>query len=328
MARPFITIIGLGSTGSSLALALRKEPGDFDLVGHEKSSVAEGEARRLNVVTRTEWNLHRSVEGSSLVVLAIPLPEIEETLRQIAEDLAPESLLLVLNSLMHPVVQMAERTIPGHRRLVVGHAIEDLRPASAPNSERYTGNTFCLATTAQTEPAAIELASDFVERVGAKPHFLDAAEHDGIMALVDQAPQVLGAALLALSLGSNGWRESRQLAGGRFANSTAIGDNAGQIFRALRENRANLALRLAQLQDELARWQSLLDADDPLDEEDHPLLAALESITEGRAQWEAEALSHSFEAGPGESGNDAGAGMFRQLFLGGLGRRKQSPSGR
>lgn len=328
MARPFITIIGLGSTGSSLGLALRKQPGDFDVVGHEKSASAEGDARRLNVVTRTEWNLHRSVEGSSLVVLAIPLPEVEETLRQIAEDLAPESLLLVLNSLMQPVTRIAEQTLPQHRRLIVGHAIGDLRPAAAPSAERFTGNTFCLAATAQSDPAAIELATDFVERIGAKPHFLDAAEHDGIMALVDQTPQVMAAALLALSTGSSGWRESRQLAGTRFADSTALGENAAQLFHTLRANRDNVARRLAQLQDELARWQSLLEADEPTADEDHPLLVALEQVVQERSLWEAEALTHTFEPGPGEADGDANAGMFRQLFLGGLGRRKQSPSGR
>ena len=52
MAKPFITIIGLGATGSAVGLALRKAPGEFEVVGHDKSQAAETEARRHWAVER------------------------------------------------------------------------------------------------------------------------------------------------------------------------------------------------------------------------------------------------------------------------------------
>lgn len=327
MARPFLTIIGLGFTGTSVGLALRKEPGEFDIVGHDKSGSAEAEARRLNAVTRVEWNLHRAMDGASLVVLAVPLPAIEEVLTQIAEDLAPDALVLVLNSLMQPVTAMAEKALPTHARVVVGHAIARPGSGSTAHADVFADSTFCLAEVRQTEPAALQLASDFIERVGAKPHFMDAAEHDGIMALVDQLPLLMGASLLSLSLGSAGWRESRQLAGTRFAGATAVGENAAQAFRLLTDNRINLARRLAHLQIELARWQELLQAEE-VPGETHPLLGALEEVVAERTQWEGQALANSFENVPGSSSSDAGGGMFRQMLFGNLGRRKGQSPGR
>ncbi len=324
---PFITIIGLGNTGTSLGLALRREPGSFEVVGHDRAQNAESEARRLGAVHRTEWNLHRAVEGASLVLLALPLPAIEETLPLIAEDLAPEALLLIVNPLMQPVVEGAARALPGHARTVAGHPIAGLQRYDAqPSAEQYAGTTFCLAATPQTDPAAMELASDFVERIGAKPHFVDPAEHDGIMALVELMPQVMGAALIGLSTRASGWREVRQLAGRRFAQSSETGQNAEQVVRALLANRENVLQRLAQYQAELGRWQGLLEAE-PEEGQPHPLLAAVQEAIAERAAWEGQAAKGEWESAPTSAANEASGGLFRQLFLGNLGRRKPPAGG-
>jgi prephenate dehydrogenase len=337
MAKPFITIIGLGNTGTTVGLALQRTPGDFDIVGHDKGSDAEQNARRLNAVTRTEWNLHRACEGASLVVLALPLTEIGETLRLIGEDLAPNTLVLVLSSLFAPAERAAAEALPRHDRVVVGYPVTLGGSAApgTPGADALVGRTFALAAGPQTNPAALELASDFVERVGAKPHFMDPVEHDGILAGVEQLPQVLGALLMSVSAAAPGWREAQRLAGRRFAAATDVGGNAEQLFAALMDNRENVARRLADFQRELARWRALLDAQAGADaasaagDGPHPLLAALQGAVDARASWEAAAQSDDWEKQPGASNPvESGGSMFRQLFVGNLGRKPSKPDPR
>lgn len=339
MAKPFITIIGLGNTGTTVGLALQRQPGDFDIVGHDKSGGAEANARKLSAVTRTEWNLHRACEGASMVVLALPLTEIGETLRLIEEDLAPNTLVLVLSSLFAPAARAAAEALPRHDRVVVGYPVTRAGAAAAetPGSDALAGKPFALAAGPQTNPAALELASDFIERVGAKPHFMDPVEHDGILAGVEQLPQLLGALLMSVSAAAPGWREAQQLAGRRFAAATDVGGNAGQIFTALMDNRENVTRRLADFQRELERWRALLDGDAEAGAEaaaaagdgPHPLLAALQRAVDARASWEATAERGSWESQPGaENPVEAGGGMFRQLFLGNLGRKPARPDPR
>lgn len=327
MAKPFITIIGLGTTGSAVGLALRKDPGEFDVVGHDKSQAAETAARKLNAVQRIEWNLHRAVEGCSMVILALPLPAVEETLTLIAEDLAPQALVLVLNGLLQPVVESATRALPNHARVVAAHFVTGVRAPQTPSTEPLARVTCCIAAAPHTDPIALELAGDFAERVGATAHFMDPLEHDGVAALVEQIPQLTGAALLAISTGSPGWREARQVAGSRFAAATEIGGNAAQIGRGLLANRANVSRQLAQLQDELERWQHLLEAEAPADGSAHPIEAALQDLLAARSVWEQQAASGDWEKTPSPMSNDESNGMLRQLFLGNLGRRKP-PAGR
>lgn len=326
MAKPFITIIGLGYTGTSLALALRKEPGDFDIVGHDKNADSDAEAKRLKAIDRTEWNLHRAVEGSSLVVLAMPLDAIEETLGHIAEDVAPNSLVLALNTLLQPLIESAAKQMPNHSRFVAGHIIHKVGASGAITADAWDGATFALATSASTDPAAIELASDFAERVGAQTHFTDPLEHDGVMALVEQLPQFVGTALVSLSSGGNGWRESRQMAGKRYAQSTDLGGSADQLFQSFVDNRENLARRITDLQNELDRWLDLLKSD-PQPGEEHPLKTALAAAVDERTQWEAQARTAKWEeTNPGAAAAQEGPGLLRQLFVGNMFKKKQPPS--
>jgi prephenate dehydrogenase len=317
MAKPFITIIGLGETGRKVGLALRAQPGDFDVVGHDKNKDADAEARRLNAVNRTEWNLHRAVEGSSVVVLAIPLAEVEPTLTHISESIAPNSLVLVLSSLLQPITGAAARAMPNHDRVVAAHLIQG--PVSS-DSGTFHRSTAAIAAPPSTSPNALELASDFAERIGAAPHFMDPIEHDGIMALVDQLPLITGAALVNLSASSPGWNESKRLAGRQFAQSTDIGSNAEQLFTAFISNRENLVRRLEQVQGDLARWLSLLQTD-PAEGEEHPMLTVLKSAVNERELWQASAESGQWDETT-DTSSESTSSMLRQMFLGNFGRRR------
>lgn len=329
MAKPFISIIGLGVTGSSLGLALRREPGDFEVVGHDKSNEADVEARRLKAIDRTEWNLHRTVEGSSLVVIALPLTEVDETLEHIAEDIAPNSLVLLVGPLLQPLVESAARLLPNHSRVAAGHAVLRVGAGSAADANAFEGATFALATTPNTDPAAIELASDFIERIGASPHFTDPMEHDGVMALVDQLPQFVGSALVSLSSTANGWRDSRRLAGGQYARSTETGASAQQLFRAFTENRENLVRRVQDLQGELDRLLALLATDAAEDSagEPHPLLVELEEAEKARTDWGNQSRAAKWDDPNAAVAQASESPSFlRQLFLGNIGKKK-TPNG-
>lgn len=336
MAKPRITLIGLGETGAAIGLALLKEAGDYELVGYDRSGDAEAEAKRLGAVHRTEWNLHTAVEGASLVVLSLPLPALVETFGHIADDLAPEALVFATGGLLRPITEAAERLLPNHRRVVAGHPIR-LVPPGAPSAETFANVTFCIAAPASAEPASVELASDLVERVGATPHFVDMDEHDGIMAAVEQLPQLVGAALVSLNAQAPGWREMRQLAGRRFGQAGSLPDAPAAAAAAFALNRTALLARLNDFERELAQWRTLIENAAPLTFDAptapqadpskpapaaSPLQAALEQVADEHETWAKAAATQAWE-------NPAGAptpknGLLRQLFLGNIGRRKNN----
>jgi prephenate dehydrogenase len=322
MAKPIISIIGLGLVGTSLGLALQRQPGDFEVVGHDKDAELTQAARRQGAVQRTEWNLHSAYERAEMIIFAVPLSELRELLTHLRDDLQPGALVFITSDVIQPALQLARDGLPPQTHVVAGHPVlTGVGGALTPRADLFDEITFCIASSVETDPQAMQLASDLVERVGAKPLFVDAQEHDGIIAGVEQLPQLLAALLTGMNVSSPGWREGQRLAGRTFAQSTELGDNAAQLADAWLSNQANLLLRVDQVQQALATWRAWLAT--PADATgQHPLRTALAGVVEERLRWEGQAMLKQWDDGPPKSEQPAARGMFQQMFLGGLmGRR-------
>jgi prephenate dehydrogenase len=335
MTKAQITILGLGVTGSSLGLALQRSAAQADIVGHDKSPEASQVARKAAAVQRVEWNLHAACEPASLIVLAMPLGEVAETLDLIREDLRLNTLVFVLADVLEPAAALLSNHLPGHQHGVVGHAIlNGIGSSPAARADLFDGTTFVVAASAATDPSALELAANFVESVGAQPLFMDPVEHDGIIAGVEQLPQLLGMVLVHQSAAAPGWPEARRLAGRAFAQATAPSRSAQNLYTSLAANRSNVLQRIESFERELSAWKQWL-ASAPLGGEEGgeaggeapPLQQALTDSFELRSQWEEQANLHNWDTSPAADNSPApSGGLLRQMFLGSWGK-KPPPQG-
>jgi prephenate dehydrogenase len=323
MANPRITIIGLGLTGASLGLALMQSGAALEIVGHDKEPMVAQEARKRNAVHRIEWNLYKACEGASMIVLAIPFDQAVETLELLREDIPPATMVLVLNGVFRPVLQLFAEKLPGHVNAVVGQVIlNGVGVELTPQAGLLQKAVFCLSTGPTTNPSALQLASDFAESAGAVPLFVDPDEHDGIAAAVESLPRLVGAILLHMAAGSPGWTEAQRMAGVAFARTTQFDRSAQGLYAELMANRANVLQRLDQLAAALTAWRAWLAAE-ASQEGEHPLLTALADAEAERLAWESHALRHDWEPASARSTAQESPGMFRQMFLGGwFGGRK------
>jgi prephenate dehydrogenase len=329
MAKPVITILGLGTLGSSLGLALQRTAAQAEIVGHDKDPGAAQEARKQNCVQRVEWNLYAACEGASLIILAMPLGEIAPTLELIREDIRANTLVFVLSDVLTPAAGItAEKLGREHGHAVVGHPIVNgINGPLSPRADMFDQTVFVVAASASTDPSALELAANFVESVGAQPFFMDPVEHDGLIAGVEQLPQLLGLATVHMLAAAPGWTEAKRLAGRVFAQSTDSGRSAENLYAAMHGNRTNLLARIEQFERELAAWKKWLMAEEvkPAGEQDeHPLHAAITDSHAERAHWETQAQLRDWtQAGPAVE-EPSSPGLLRQMFLGNLGGKKRS----
>ncbi|NJN81577.1 MAG: prephenate dehydrogenase/arogenate dehydrogenase family protein [Caldilineaceae bacterium] len=325
MAKASITIIGLGVTGASLGLALQRQETSFEIVGHDKEMDAAHAARKQGAVNRTEWNLFSACEDASLIVLAVPLGEVGGLFELLADTLEPGTMILTLSSVMQPVIDLAARHLPEHKNFIVAHPIlSGIGGALQVRGDLFDDVVFALAPGLQTDPNAIQLASDFVARVNAQPLFVDALEHDGIMAGVEHLPLMMAVSLTHTLASAPSWREAKKLAGRRFAQASDMGDSTAQLYGALHANRANLLLRIRQLREDLAEWQELLEVDPPEGEE-HPLMGRLKEVIEARRSWATQAMLKNWDDAPEPQEKVESSGLFRQMFFGNLMNRRGSP---
>jgi prephenate dehydrogenase len=269
-------------------MALKKSGGDFEVVGHDREPTVASKARKLNAVDSTAWNLINATERADLVILAVPISSVRATLEAMGPDLKEGCLVIDTCSVKRPVLDWADELLPPTVSFVGGNPIVHL-PESEPGKNGpdlasdalFKNRMFCLCPSTRTSPEAVQLASDLVSTLGAQPYFLDADEHDGLVAGVEHLPLALSAALLNTVSQSPGWREMRKVAGDTFVRAS---DLSGSATDALRE----MSLRNA---DNMTRWiddaiRKLYELRNAIREGDEELLSKLFSdALDNRERW-------------------------------------------
>ena len=280
MAKARITLIGLGVTGNSIGLALRAGTRDYEVIGHDKDMAAVNEAKRLASVDKLEWNLINACDGAGLIILALPFAAIHDTLAALAGELSEGAVILDTAGLKQPVQAWADALLPATVAYIGTHPIV---PANdhEPSAELFDKCLWALCPATHTEERAVQVANDLVLRLGAKPLFLDALEHDGLMAAVEQMPALYSNALLHSITTQPAWRELRKVAGGPFEQLTSAASATPEsLIEAWQTNQPHLLHALDTVLATLTTWRDLLAAGDAA-----ALQAPLEEAAQARTEW-------------------------------------------
>jgi prephenate dehydrogenase len=307
-----VTIIGLGLIGTSAGLALRRYADRVYVVGHDPDASLAGAAKKAGAVDRTDWNLIAAVSGADRILLALPPDQVRDTLKIIAGDLKQGCVVLDTADVKASVMAWAAEFLPAGVHFVGGHPIlvlESLEPGAA-SADLFENKLFCLTPDVQTDAAAVQLAADLVQALGAKPFFLDAAEHDGMIAAVVHLPQLLAGALMDAASGSSGWKDMRKLAGSQFYTSTLITEGNGKsVVAGLVANREHVMLLLDELMARLDEWRQLL-----ADDKEEAVAKAIDGgLAEGQ-KWMSAYLRGSWDESQDTPPLPSSGTMFRDLF--------------
>ncbi|NOZ07170.1 MAG: prephenate dehydrogenase/arogenate dehydrogenase family protein [Chloroflexi bacterium] len=281
-AEPQITIVGLGHIGGSLGLALQRSAVSMQIVGHDKEPGASAEAKKQQAVERTSWNLISAVEDADIVVLALPLSAIRPTLQAIAPELKSGTVVTDTASTKEVVMAWAEELLPDSVSFIGGDPLVlDRRNEALYNANLFDGRNYALVPTANADPKAVELLTNMVSLVGAKPFFLDAVEHDGLRTAVTHLPAVLSVALLKATTENVAWREMSTMAGQAYDAATRLPAEDAQLLQELfLNNRGHLLRWLDSYLASLGEIRGLLAAG-----EDSALSETLDALLMTREQW-------------------------------------------
>jgi len=278
-----ITIVGLGIVGASAGLALRRHGDKVLVVGHDKTPALAAQAKAKGAVDRTDWNLIHAVSNADRILPALPINEIRDTLEAIAQDLKPGCVILDTADAKQQVLEWAAELLPDNVYLVGGHPILVLEDTDAEHAraDLFEGKLFCLTPDLRVSSQAIRLAADLAEALGARPFFMDAVEHDGMVAAVEHLPRLMAAALLEATSRSASWQDMRKLAGSQYYTSTLVTAEDGRAaISACGATREHTVRWLDTLIAELSRWRDRLAA-----AEDEALVEAFEHGLEAGRKW-------------------------------------------
>lgn len=307
-----LTIVGLGAIGTSLGAALREATTEIPVTGHDADPERVKRARALGAIDRSHWNLPAACEDADLVVLDLPLEEHELTLRALGDALKEGAVVLDVSPTQRRAMALAAELLPRGAHWIGAHPVSpglslgDVEPAA----ELLAGVPFYLVVPADSPEHAVAAATDLITAVGAEPHYVEAAEHDGLVAATEQLPRLAALAYLLALQAEAGRRDRAGFAGGGLLTlGLIVSGGTHESATSLLANRDHLLPWLDAYLRELAHLRDALGG-----ERADELGDALERARTAATAWLA-------GGGPGEGEPSEGArSLLRRLFLGGLGR--------
>lgn len=321
-----ITIVGLGQIGGSLGLALKKHAQRVTRVGHDHNLETMRQAEKAGAVDRTAYNLPASVREADMVILALPMHGVKETLEVIAQDLKDGAVVMETSPVKQVVNAWMGEFLPSGRHYIGLTPV--LNPAyldtgetglAGAHADLFHDGLMGITTPTGVDSAAIKLAVDLTKLVGAEPFFADIVEMDSLMSATQLVPQLLSAALINATVNQPGWREARKVAGRAYAEVTGAHMHMSKppaLSSAALLNREHVLRVLDALVGSLERLRTQIEGQD-----EAGLIRELEQARQGRERWWAQRIAANWlaeEVTPAVEPPTAGEHLGRLI---GLGRR-------
>jgi prephenate dehydrogenase len=260
-----ITIIGLDRLGTSIGLALKRYQNkarsehSFTIIGSDPKPQPMKIAQQMGAVDSVERMVNKAVEGANVIIANLPYGSLAELYEGIGPDLRPGVVVLDLSPLKQRVIDLANEFFPKNTEGKPLAYLIGITPiinfnglysgdlsAEAARADLFDKSEIIITPDIHVPGSVIKLAEDISNILGAKPHFMDPIEHDGLIAASEQLPALLGTALFYTLQQSEGWLDLRRMVNPTLALVTQHlrYQSSDDLLALFSQNRENLARHL------------------------------------------------------------------------------------
>jgi prephenate dehydrogenase len=260
-----VAIVGVGLIGGSFALALKNANLVDRVIGIGRRQSSVDAALKLGVIDEAATDL--SAAGAAhLVLLAMPVGQMEPTMRAIAPHVRAGAIITDAGSTKQDVVACARqhlgRALP---RFVPAHPIAGAEQSGveAARVNLYRDRDVILTPLTETDSSAAHTVAQLWRACGAKVSEMSPAQHDEIFGAVSHLPHLVAYALVNMLAKRSDGTRLLSFAGAGFRDFTRIASSSPEMWRDIAlANRAVLQNELTDLQQHLDGLRELLRSGD------------------------------------------------------------------
>ena len=229
-----VTILGTGLIGGSFAKALRKYTPDIHIAGWDRADVVL-EARKAAAIDEAFFeSLDPAIRRADLIYIALPIGMTLDILPELAQHAPPHTLITDTGSTKMRIWQAAVELFVEEVGpiFLAGHPMagRELSGFAHADADLFQNASYALVGRADdTHDPRIQAFVKIAEKIGARPLWIGAQQHDYAVGLASHLPQLAAVALgsflydhldengLPITLAGPGLRDTLRLAGSPYS---------------------------------------------------------------------------------------------------------------
>ncbi|MBS3935052.1 MAG: prephenate dehydrogenase/arogenate dehydrogenase family protein [Sulfuritalea sp.] len=231
-----LVVCGVGLIGGSFAMAVKSALAGRHprIVGMGRTRAPLEQAFQLGAIDAIETDWANALKGADLVLLGMPVGQMEGAMRAMAPYLEPRTVVTDGGSTKADVVAAA-RAAFGNQvcRFVPGHPIAGAEKSGvgAAKADLYVGKRVVLTPLPENRPEDVAAVRKVWELCGAKVSQLAPEEHDRVFAAVSHLPHLLAFALVHDLAGRDNADQLFGFAASGFRDFTRIASSHPEMWR-------------------------------------------------------------------------------------------------
>ena len=245
-----IYIAGLGLIGASMALGIKRDHPDYEILGYNRSQSSRDIALERGMIDRATDDFASFAPLADIIILSLPIQQTLDFIEKLANlDLKEGVIISDAGSTKSAIVATAEKCFADKSvRFVGAHPMAGSHKTGAASADvnLFENAYYIFTPSSLTTPDTLEEMRDLLSGLHARFIEIDAEEHDRVTSQISHFPHILASGLMEQTASYAGEHEmARRFAAGGFRDMTRIAESEpGMWTSILLSNRETIVERI------------------------------------------------------------------------------------
>ena len=245
-----IYIAGLGLIGASMALGIKRDHPDYEILGYNRSQASRDIALERGMIDRATDDFASFAPLADVIILCLPIKQTISFIKDLAKmDLKKDVIISDAGSTKSDIVNAAEENFAGKPvRFVGAHPMAGSHKTGAASADvnLFENAYYIFTPSSLTTPDTLEEMKNLLSGLHARFIEIDAEEHDRVTSQISHFPHILASGLMGQTASYAKEHEmARRFAAGGFRDMTRIAESEpGMWTSILLSNRDTIIERI------------------------------------------------------------------------------------
>lgn len=252
-----VYIAGLGLIGASMALGIKRDHPDYEILGYNRSQDSREIALKKGMIDRATDDFASFAPLADVIILTLPIKQTIAFIKELADlDLKEGVIISDAGSTKSDIVDAAEQYLAGKMvRFVGAHPMAGSHKTGAASADvnLFENAYYIFTPSSLTSPDTLEEMKDLLSGLHARFIEIDAKEHDRVTSQISHFPHILASGLMEqTAVYAREHEMTRRFAAGGFRDMTRIAESEpGMWTSILLSNREAIIERIEDFKERL-----------------------------------------------------------------------------